>query len=82
MNVGEMRMRMQQRLVMMPVAVRFAGRIGRRVSMSVMFVVVMQVFVIEFFVNVIVFVSLRQMQPDPDTHERSGNHEPAGNRLA
>ena len=62
-------MRMDQFLVSMPVRVRLAGRIVRRVCVLVMLVVVVKVFVFHRFVPVQVFVPLGQVQPNTDRHE-------------
>jgi len=72
MNVGEMPMRMLQRFMKVRMGVR-RGRVNaRRVRVPVMFVVGVAVRMLQRFMRVLVFVPLRQMQPDTEAHECSG----------
>ena len=50
----------------MPVSMRFARRIGCRVFVLVVLIVVVEMFVFQRFMNVQVFVSLGDVQPDTD----------------
>ena len=69
MGVGIMRVRMHERFVAMPMVVRFAGRIGGRVRVVVMFVVVMHVFVLQLLVRVEVLMPFHQVQPHTRRHQ-------------
>ena len=62
-NVRVMRVRMHNRLVPMPVCVRFAGGIPHGVRVPVVLVVDVQVLVLQRLVNVLVFVALGHVQP-------------------
>lgn len=82
MDVGEVFVRMRQRLVNVTVRVR-RGRVnigGVRVLVMLVVSVAMRVF--EPLVLMGVGVPLRQMKPDAHAHQCSGDPEGAGNRLA
>lgn len=68
MQVGEMRMRMQERFVSMPMHVRFARRIRRRVHMLVVLIVDVGVFVFEQVVGVLVAMVFGNMKPHTGGH--------------
>jgi hypothetical protein len=70
-NVGIVRMRMFEAGVPVRMAVRFAGRIVRRVFVLVMLVVRMFVLVRHWLVNVLVLVNLRYVQPDANSHKKT-----------
>lgn len=61
MDVGKVRVRMNQWLVPMRVAVGFAGRVIRRVDVLMMLVVMVQMFVLHRLVPMLVFVALGQV---------------------
>jgi hypothetical protein len=69
MQVGVMRMPMHQGWVSMPMGVRLAWGIVRTVRMMVVFVVTVPVLVLHRFVNMLMLVSLRQMQPQTKRHQ-------------
>ncbi len=59
--------------MMVPVTVRLSGRIVRFMRVLVMFVMYMQVLVVQRLVPMFVLVALRQKQPNSRTHKRCGN---------
>src|SRR5579884_1320287 len=73
MEVGIMRVRMDQRLVPMPMAVRFSGRVCGAVRVLVMFVMIMEMFVLHRFMPVRMLMALRQMQPNTHCHQCACN---------
>ena len=80
-----MRMRVHQRLV--TVLVRVWNRVGYRrivgrVRVLVVRVVDVRVFVHHLLVPVLVLVSLRDVQPDADCHQRRRGREGRGRPLA
>lgn len=75
MNIRLMRMRVLQRLMLMPMAVRFAGRIMGAVSMLMMFVVMVKMFVFQWLMSMPVLMMLREVQPYADGHECTGNQK-------
>ena len=66
MDVRVMRVGMSQPRVSVPVGMRFARRIAWRVLVPVVLVVVVEMFVFQRLMDVLVFVSLSDMQPDAD----------------
>ena len=62
-------------LVLMGVAVRLAGRVVGRVFVLMVFVVDVAVFMLQRLVLMLVFVTLCQMQPEADAHERRRHAE-------
>src|SRR5450759_1896081 len=70
-DVREVRMAVDQFIVMMPVQVWFAGRGGRVVDVLVMRVVRVEMLMPHRFVPMGVLVPFRQMQPDAQSHEHS-----------
>ena len=72
MDVRVMRMTVVQPFVAMHVTVRLRQQFWS-IMMPMMFVVTMAMLVLNGLVYVFVFVPLRQMQPDADNHEPSGN---------
>ena len=79
-DVRVVRVRVAHRSMFVRMAVRFAGRVVRAVVVLVVFVVDVGVVVGHRLMVVFVVVPLGQVQPDPDTHEGSGQEE--GNRGA
>ena len=72
-NVGIVRMRVLKAFVPVRMRVRLARRITRQVLMLVMLVVDMFMLVGHCLVYVPVFVSLGDVEPDADSHERTCN---------
>ena len=54
---------------------RFARRIARRVLVLVVLIVVVEMFVFQRLMDVLVFVSLGDVQPDADEHENARSAE-------
>ena len=75
MQIGEMRMRVHQRLVPMLMRVRLAAVPGAVVGVTMMLVVPMRMRVRHRVVHMLVLVAFREVQPRSDSHERSGNEE-------
>jgi hypothetical protein len=75
MDVGIMRVGMCQPRVSVPMGMRFARRIAWRVLVLVVLVVVVEMFVFQRLMNVLVFVSLGDVQPDADEHENARSAE-------
>jgi hypothetical protein len=71
MSVWVMRMRMYQTRVLVAMGMRFARRIARRVLVRMMLVVVVEMFVFHRVVDVLVFVSFGDVQPNADQHENA-----------
>ena len=78
MNVGEVWMRMRQRLVNMGMRVRLGRVNARRVRVWVMLIVGVAMRMLQPLVMMLVFVPLGEMQPNADPHQHSG--EPEGTR--
>ena len=74
-GVGIVRVRMRQPYVPMPMAMRFASRIARRVSVPVMLVVIVKMFVLLRFMNMLMLVPFADVQPDADEHENACSAE-------
>ena len=66
MNVGVMRVGMSQPRVSVPMGMRHGRRIARRVLMLVVLVVVVEMCVFQRLMDVLMFVSLGDVQPDAD----------------
>ena len=66
MNVWVMRMRMYQTRVLVATGMRFARRIAWRVLVLVVLVVVVEMCLFQRLMDVLVFVSLGDVQPDAD----------------
>jgi hypothetical protein len=66
MDVRVMRVGMSQPGVLVPMGMRFARRIAWRVFVLVVLVVVVEMFVFQRLMDVLVFVSLGDVQPDAD----------------
>jgi len=81
-RVREMRMTVRQRIVAVRVAMRGAGcqRIG--VGVLVMFIVAMRVVVLRRLVGMSVLVTLGQVQPGTQRHQRAGQQQRQRERLA
>ena len=75
MDIGEVWMRMHERVVSMHMAMRFLAIPAEIVPVLVMLVVTMAMFVLERFMPVRVLVAFAQVQPDADRHQAAGNPE-------
>jgi hypothetical protein len=75
MDVGVMRVGMSQPRVSVPMGMRFARRIAWRVLVLVVLVVVVEMFVFQRLMDVLVFVSLGDVQPDAEEHENARSAE-------
>ena len=71
-----MRVGMSQLRVSVPMGMRFARRIAWRVLVLVVLVVVMEMFVFQWLMDVLVFVSLGDVQPDADGMRSCGAERP------
>lgn len=80
-SVREVRMRVDQRFVPMPMAMFGAGRHRIVMPMLVVFVVGMFVTVFHLFVLVSVLVALSKMQPRAQRHQCTGHQQGHGDRL-
>lgn len=77
-----MMMRVDEARMRMPVRVRFADGIVRRVLMLMVFVMHVAMLVLERLVDMLMIVTLGEMQIEPDGHERGGRDKPSGERLS
>ncbi len=74
-------MLVNHRAMLMPVAVRFAGRGPWIMGMLVMLVMNVCVFVGNVPVRVFMAMALGNVEPDADRHQRGGDHHLCGDRL-
>ena len=72
---------MHHRFVPMPMCVWFTGGIIGPVLVLMMFVVHVLVFMLHRFVRVFVFVSLSEVEPHTNAHEKRADRETARHRL-
>jgi len=82
MHVGHMRMRVDQSRMPMLMHVGLAGRILWPVGMLMMLIMCVSVRMSYRFMIVEVLVALRNMKPNPETHQCAGNNKREGNWLA
>ena len=75
MDVRVMWVGMSQPRVSVPMGMRFARRIAWRVLVLVVLVVVVEMFAFQRLMDVLVFVSLGDVQPDADEHENARGTE-------
>ena len=75
MQIGEVRMRVHQRLVHVLVAMRLGTIPGESVLVAMVRVVAMWVIMDEAIMNMGVAVALGQMQPDAASHQRQRDKE-------
>ena len=75
MDVRVMWLGMSQPRVSVPMGMRFARRIAWRVLVLVVLVVVVEMFAFQRLMDVLVFVSLGDVQPDADEHENARGTE-------
>ena len=81
MGVGKMFMYMRQSLVLVPVHVRFSGRVIRRMVVLMMFIMAVQMFVFVFLMSVFVLMMLAYVQPDSYTHQNRGKEQISCHRF-
>jgi hypothetical protein len=82
MEVRVMRMLVQKPRVPVPVAMRLPGRISRRVLMQVTDIVHVAMLMLEGLMQMLVIVSLGEVQIDADPHQHGGGHQSKGRCLA
>src|SRR5476651_2522728 len=82
MDVGEVRVRMGQRLMPVWVAMLRSRHDGHVVFMLVMLVMRVLVVVFQRLVRVRMLVMFGQMQPDAESHESAGDEERYRDRIA
>ena len=75
MQIGIVRVPVCDADMPMPMGVRFARRIGRRVIVLMVLVMTMPMLVFHGFVQMLVLVPLGQMEPQPKAHQRPGDHK-------
>jgi len=75
MDIGKVRMRVHDRVVLMLMAVRFFAVPRKIMRVLMMLVVTMPMLVFERFVFVRVLMTFAQVQPDADRHQAAGNPE-------
>jgi hypothetical protein len=63
-DVGEVRMGVEQPLVLVPMSMRFAGRIVRRMFMLVMLVMSVKMRVFQRLMNMRMFMPFGNVEPD------------------
>ena len=81
MQIRCVRMRMDQSAVLVAMGVRLTDRITGAVLMRVVFVVRVWVGVLNRLVDVLMLMVLAEMQPDAESHEKSGRRKLYGDRL-
>lgn len=81
MQIGVMRMPVHQRGVPVPMAVRLARGVGRRMPMPVVFVVGVPVLMLDRCVRMLVLMTLAQVQPQTDCHQAARRDQPRGQRF-
>jgi len=75
-QIGIVRMTMHQRSVLVPMHVRLARRIGRRVHVLVVGIVMMPVLVLHGLMGVFMLMAFLQVHPEANAHQAAGKHEP------
>lgn len=81
-HIGHVRMRVAHFAMGVKVRVRFAGRIERTVPVLMMFVMHVGMAMRQGLMNMFVLVSLREMQPNTDSHQNAGDGKLHRDRLA
>ena len=76
MRVGEVRMRMGQGFVPVRMTMPGTGRYRGFVIVQVMFVMDVFMIVLHLYVDMLMFMTLRKMQPGTQRHQGSGNEQP------
>ena len=69
MHVGIVRVRVFQSRVLMAVSVGLARRIARRMLVLVVLIVIMEMFVFHWLMNMLMFMSFADVKPNSDQHE-------------
>jgi len=82
MDVGVMRVRMNQWLMPMWVAVRLSERVRRGVGVLVMVVMRVQMLMLHGFVVMLVVVTVGEIQPQAQRHKNGGDSEADGDFVA
>ena len=82
MHVRYVRVGMSQRPMFVKMRVRLSGWIEGAVGVAVVFIVHVRMRVSHRLVNVLMLVTLSQVQPNSDCHEGTGNGELHSKRLA
>jgi hypothetical protein len=75
-QVGIVRVVVNEPRMAMPVCVRLGWRIIRIVDVLVVLIVHVRVLVLHRLMNVLVLVPLSEVKPDAQTHERAGDQKP------
>jgi hypothetical protein len=81
-QVGIVRVVVNEPRMAMSVCVRLGWRLIRTVDVLVMLVMHVRVLVLERLMNVLVLVSLGEVEPDAQAHECASDKEPQRHRLA
>jgi hypothetical protein len=81
MQVGIVRVPVHHRRMAMPVGVRLSLRLIKTVDVLVVLVVDVRVLMLHGLMNVLVLVSLGEVEPDAQAHEHATNEEPQRHRL-
>ena len=81
-DVGVVRVAVDERRVAVAVDVRLARRVERRMGVPVMLVMHVGVLVNQLLVAVLVLVMLGEMEPEPRRHQRAGDDEARRDRVA
>ena len=74
-QIRVVRMPVHQWCMTMPVRMRLAGRVGRRMIVLMVRIVTMAMLVLHRFMNVVMLVLLGQMKPEPEAHQAARNNE-------
>ena len=82
MQIRKMRVRMRHRFMPVWMGMRLAVIALEIVGMLVMLVMRVQVFVFQYLVLMQVFVTLADMQPDPERHQAAGTPEAEAGYLS
>ena len=78
MEIGIMTMPMHEWLMLMPMAVRFPWRGVHAVRVPMVLIVGMPVLVLHVLVRVLMVMTFREMQPQPDSHRTACHHQAHG----
>lgn len=81
-HVGNMRMAVAHRAMLVGMGVRLSGRIVRPVAVAMMVVMHMRMVVRQRFMVVHMGVPLGQMQPDTEAHQKAGKGKLNCQRIA
>src|SRR5438046_1174849 len=81
-QIGIMRVLVDERQVAMPMRVRLALRVARSMPVLVVRVMGMAVLVLERLVPMLVLMRLGEVEIEADRHQQPGEEQPAGHGLA